>query len=672
MRFYLISILFCVAFADIVNAAAPHTHAAHSAVVKSAIPTKSRYTDLKIAADLTAVKDVLLRMELTQRENKTQTDARKSASWYLLQTMFSYARAEGEVACIDNGIIAKVASCTARDWSNIKLSSEAMARLQAAGIKTDCEAGTSPCATFFGYRMQNGERSLFCAKSSTRTCSTTSATEKGAQALAHDLSQCAHPSTVASSGSPPVLTPDKCRALSDLVASDAKDISDFCTNPPPTVTRACRTARVAVSRLRALPAAVASEAPTRPAGPVTTVAPSAPAQRATARPASAVPTRAAPSSGGNNHGEVAPTGTEGAPSRPPVSQPVTQAPVQSSAPPVAAPARVAPPPHPVPQAPSEGRVLDPTCNCDRSSPAPPGAAAVAALAQNIQGLSADAQTLRSSLISQGYQCADAKPSLAAAGVECVGNALDNGHHRVHIYIPRAFQKTGFALAYHIHGYTVDDHWRPKPEYNPFSDNLGAYGKYLTDSGKNALLIIPDRPGENDRPTPPQHTRPNEGRGDLAYPAQVNSFFEAIDKQLNAGGVKADHNTPRALSGHSGADFDLANWANMAASGEVPDLQSVRSLGMFYTGYKKDSLSGLKTWANNLASHQGSLFIAYDPAHKEGFLQPNNIAMVNEGRSLEPLGLHFKTINGPTTGEGTTPAEMYYMRDYMAQFLQQSF
>jgi hypothetical protein len=135
--------------------------------------------------------------------------------------------------------------------------------------------------------------------------------------------------------------------------------------------------------------------------------------------------------------------------------------------------------------------------------------------------------------------------------------------------------------------------------------VGDYGKYLTDSKKNAILIMPESRGKNlDHQT-------------LNDPQEISAFFQAVDKTLGNAGVQSTPETARALSGHSGAYVQLGQWGSLASQESVRYLTSVQSMGLFDSvyGYRK----GLADWGTVMRKNHEDFtyFSAYNPAQDAG-------------------------------------------------------
>jgi hypothetical protein len=216
---------------------------------------------------------------------------------------------------------------------------------------------------------------------------------------------------------------------------------------------------------------------------------------------------------------------------------------------------------------------------------------------------------------------------------------------VNFYIPQSFNRSAaFSLAFHFHGF-----WT-RPEFNPFSQENGDYGSYLSASNKNAILIIAESTGAE-----------ATYAKDLSTSAQLDRFFKNVHGVLQSSGIAADDSTPRVLSGHSGAYVLLGNIGDWAEHHAVPALASVRGFALFDSayGFRKGLVSVLETMRNNGSS---AYFSAYNPSNSAGKFQ-TNLQLKRE-------------LGAPKTSRGhedirfvqnASLAHMAFMRAYMTEF-----
>lgn len=210
---------------------------------------------------------------------------------------------------------------------------------------------------------------------------------------------------------------------------------------------------------------------------------------------------------------------------------------------------------------------------------------------------------------------------------------------IDIYIPALFDTDApFSLAYHFMGY-----WTTSA-YNPFTAENGDYGAYLSASGRNALLILPESTGSD-----------STYAKDLNTSTKLNGFFHTVEALLQRAGVDADDSTPLVLSGHSGAYVELGLIGSWAAARSVPALASVRGFGLFDCGY--GYRAGLEQILTAMrAGSTAAYFVAYNPDNSAGKKSTMQKLEKDLGASSEVKFIENKNIT-----------HMSFMKNYMTEF-----
>jgi hypothetical protein len=253
-------------------------------------------------------------------------------------------------------------------------------------------------------------------------------------------------------------------------------------------------------------------------------------------------------------------------------------------------------------------------------------------------LSSDAASLRTELVNAGFSCGSGK--VASSGIRCRGQ-VDDYSRPVNIFIPAGFQKDKeFTLAFHFTGFTNS------PAFNPFTKTNGDYGRYLTQSKKNALMIIPESTGTD-----------STYSSELNTPTKMNRFFANITDILKTAGVRTNRETPIVLSGHSGAAVQLARMGNWAASGQVPLLKNVRGIGLFDSVFTSHIAGLTKYEAVMKQNGTAKFFSAYNPGGTNGVHNRALKQSLGSGSDLDAKFIANHSIE-----------HMAFMKNYMTRFL----
>lgn len=218
--------------------------------------------------------------------------------------------------------------------------------------------------------------------------------------------------------------------------------------------------------------------------------------------------------------------------------------------------------------------------------------------------SADSNQLASKLSALGFNC-DLNSVHEKQGFRCRGNVAGYSLP-VDFFIAPGFQVSKpYALAFHFHGWWVDD------TTDPFAGDDGDFGKTVASTGKNMILIVPESRGQDDTYA-----------SDLATSAQMNILLQNLDQVLIDAGVPVQTNRPVVLSGHSGAYVLLGRLGEWAASGEVPALRNIRGLSLLDSAY--GYRAGLVKFMDVMCpSGLATYFIYFNPSESAAKTAVNN-------------------------------------------------
>ena len=262
--------------------------------------------------------------------------------------------------------------------------------------------------------------------------------------------------------------------------------------------------------------------------------------------------------------------------------------------------------------------------------------------------SPDGMTLVAFLKSRGFNCNYEKPS-SSKGHRCIGK-LKGYPDKVNIYIPPYFDgKKTFSTAYHIHGFRLggSQHWS-----HPFRKDYGEYGKYLTQSKKNALLIVPEGQGKN-------KTHKNV----FGNKTKTARFFKAVEGVISAAGFPQASSSPIALSGHSGA-YDVMNrMAPHFGKKGLPSLDRIHGVALF------DSMYGYRPNISRLfygvKKNKGHFYIAHNGKGKK---VAHNKRLY---RSLLKQAGEKTNVKALISHQSRNHNHMSYMEKYMASFFEKA-
>lgn len=193
-------------------------------------------------------------------------------------------------------------------------------------------------------------------------------------------------------------------------------------------------------------------------------------------------------------------------------------------------------------------------------------------------VSADAKSLEEKLKSQGFDCSTPAPSYER-GVRCRGK-VDGYPEAVNIFIPSQYQEqASVPIAVHFHGHNSS--WCEKGtsacHFN-MKNGDGDYGKFLTNSGSNQLLVIPESQGHEDTYL-----------SAFKKPEDFEKFLNGVKK-----GVGVTTWSSLSISSHSGGDVvinKLAQWYEGRSAGET--LKKLHSVALFDSLYaNRDGIAAL--------------------------------------------------------------------------------
>lgn len=262
-------------------------------------------------------------------------------------------------------------------------------------------------------------------------------------------------------------------------------------------------------------------------------------------------------------------------------------------------------------------------------------------------LAGAATALRQSLEAAGYKCGNAgqQKQQPAPALRCRGKIA--GYSKpINVYIPLALSGAKpLTLVYHFHGFWTS------PGFNPFLPEHGDFGGYLAASGRNALLIVPECAGKNET-----------FAAELASAPAMTRFFSNVESPFTRGGLTVSVETPRVLTGHSGAYVQLGKMGDWAANGAVPHLRSVVGVGLFDSVY--GGRPGLAKFLRVIRNHSyGQYFSAWGPGNSAGKNAANQ-ALQRELGAPRKDGEHQDIV---FVRDNSIP-HMRFMRTYMTRFL----
>lgn len=253
-------------------------------------------------------------------------------------------------------------------------------------------------------------------------------------------------------------------------------------------------------------------------------------------------------------------------------------------------------------------------------------------------MASDATNVAQKITQMGFKC---------DGLHCRVR-VENYSMPVEIFISPRFQRNRpLLLAYHLHG------WWLNPKSSPFDGADGDFGKFLGDSGVNAVMIIPQSKGKNE-------TYATE----LGTALKMNAFIDRIENLLRNAGVPSALSTPRSLSGHSGAYVQMGLMGTWAASSEVAALKSLRGFALFDSayGYRAGLVEVMQVMC---ATGHATYMMAFNPNDGSAGKRDTN-RRINEELNVQSCGsrnIMFLSDANATHNE--------FPRKYMAVFLEET-
>lgn len=192
-------------------------------------------------------------------------------------------------------------------------------------------------------------------------------------------------------------------------------------------------------------------------------------------------------------------------------------------------------------------------------------------------ISGDASEMAATLSAKGFSCDRPAPSYER-GVRCRGK-LAGYPEAVNIFIPSQFEKkNSLPVALHFHGHNTGcERGTPECHFN-VSNGDGDYGKFLTDSGANTLLVMPESQGRDDT-----------FKNYFKKPQDLDHLMDAVKETV---GIQSWDSL--SLSSHSGGDAvmeRLARWYESGQKGAL--LQKLQSVALFDSLYA--DREGIALW-----------------------------------------------------------------------------
>jgi hypothetical protein len=257
---------------------------------------------------------------------------------------------------------------------------------------------------------------------------------------------------------------------------------------------------------------------------------------------------------------------------------------------------------------------------------------------SMSAMASDATNVAVKLTQMGFKC---------DGLHCRVRIADYSMPVDIFASPRLNRNRPLLLAYHLHG------WWLNPNTSPFDGADGDFGKFLLDSGVNAVMIIPQSKGKNE-------TYANE----LGSAARMSRFMDRIENLLRDAGVPSTSSTPRSLSGHSGAYVQMGLMGTWAATAEVPALKSLRGFGLLDSAYGwRDGL--LNVMDVMCANGRATYLMAFNPGDGSAGKRDTNRKLNQElkSKSCGSKNILFYSDTAATHNE--------FPRKYLAAFLRET-
>lgn len=258
----------------------------------------------------------------------------------------------------------------------------------------------------------------------------------------------------------------------------------------------------------------------------------------------------------------------------------------------------------------------------------------------------ESRAIADRLVQLGFPCVEAP---APKGFHCQLR-IANYSMPVDIFVTHEFSTTRtFTLAYHLHGWWLD------PNSTPFDGPEGDFARFLVDSRKNILLVMPESRGRNE-------TFARE----LNTAAKVQSFFTRVEEILRAAGVPVAAATPTLLSGHSGAYVAMGLMGDFAKQDQVSRLRALKGVALFDSAY--GYRTGLVALADVICRTGGGRYgLYFNPADGSEGKKTTNEKIHREIRQA-PHGCRGLAIGFvPDRGTG----HVQFPRRHMAEFFSQA-
>jgi hypothetical protein len=204
----------------------------------------------------------------------------------------------------------------------------------------------------------------------------------------------------------------------------------------------------------------------------------------------------------------------------------------------------------------------------------------------------DTDKIISHLKSKNFKC-DFYTASDARGPRCQGSIKDYPQP-INIFIAPHFNATApLTIAYHFHGWWTGG-------ASPVTGTEGDYGKFIAESGKNTILVIPESTGKN-----------TIYRSVFTTAAKTTSFLNHVDELLNGAGDIVNANTARTISGHSAASVTLASIGTWVSAGSIPPFDNLIGVALLDTAYSYND--GLVAYMKGIcANNPATYYISYNP------------------------------------------------------------